>query len=95
MPCRDVAEVASVHLALYRYAPGSSGEGPSGGATTNISSSILAGPSAVCGSGISPGRLSLEILTSRDLLSQARGTTFHPQPEILKLWVWPWRGTSS
>ncbi len=31
----------------------------------------------------------------KDLLSQAGGSIFHPQPELWKLWVWPLRGPSS
>ncbi len=31
----------------------------------------------------------------KDLLSQAGGSIFHPQPELWKLWAWPLRGPSS
>lgn len=36
-----------------------------------------------------------QIPLRRDLLSQAGGTIFHPQPELWKLWVWPLRGLST
>ncbi len=31
----------------------------------------------------------LELPIRRDLLSQAGGSIFHPQPELWKLWAWP------
>ncbi len=37
----------------------------------------------------------LELPVRRDLLSQAGGSIFHPQPELWKLWAWPLRGPSS
>ncbi len=37
------------------------------------------------------GRL-LELPVRRDLLSQAGGSIFHPQPELWKLWTWPLMG---
>ncbi len=37
----------------------------------------------------------LELPFRRDLLSQAGGSIFHPQPELCKLWAWPLRGPSS
>ncbi len=36
-----------------------------------------------------------ELPVRRDLLSQAGGSRFHPQPELWKLWAWPLRGPSS
>ncbi len=36
----------------------------------------------------------LELSVRRDLLSQAGGSIFHPQPELWKLWAWPLRGSS-
>lgn len=35
-----------------------------------------------------------ELPPRRDLLSQARGTLFHPFPQGLRLWAWPLRGPS-
>ncbi len=37
----------------------------------------------------------LELPVRRDLLSQAGGSIFHPNPELCKLWAWPLRGPSS
>ncbi len=37
----------------------------------------------------------LVLPVKKDLLSQAGGSIFHPQPELWKLWVWPLRGPSS
>ncbi len=37
----------------------------------------------------------LERPVRRDLLSQAGGSIFHPQPEMWKLWAWPLRGPRS
>ncbi len=37
----------------------------------------------------------LELPVRKDLLSQAGGSRFHPQPELWKLWAWPLRGPSS
>ncbi len=37
----------------------------------------------------------LELPVRWDLLSQAGGLIFQPQPELWKLWAWPLRGTSS
>ncbi len=36
----------------------------------------------------------LELSIRKDLLSQAGGSIFHPQPELWKLWAWPLRGPS-
>ncbi len=37
----------------------------------------------------------LELPIRKNLLSQAVGSIFHPQPELWKLWAWPLRGPSS
>ncbi len=37
----------------------------------------------------------LELLVRRDILFQAGGSIFHPQPELCKLWAWHLRGPSS
>ncbi len=37
----------------------------------------------------------LELPVRKDLLSQAGGSIFHPQPELWKLWAWPLMGPSS
>ncbi len=72
-------------------APGSPGESlPGPGSTSHcptvagqsmvpIYTSLLDGP---C----------LELPVGRDVLSQAGGFIFHPQPELWKLWAWPLRG---
>lgn len=33
-----------------------------------------------------------EIQLRTSLLSKARGSVWHPQPKMLKLWVWPLNG---
>ncbi len=33
-----------------------------------------------------------EIPLRQDMLSQARGTIWHPRPDLWKLWVWPLSG---
>lgn len=38
--------------------------------------------------------LSVEIPLRQDLLSQARGMTWHPRPDLWKLWAWPLSGVS-
>ncbi len=90
-----MAEASSVCISPNRSAPGSPGESSLGPGFTTFHCprwpcrvwfpdiiSLLDGPP-------------LELPVRRELLSQAGGSRFHPQPELWKLWAWPLRGPSS